>query len=536
MRHAALCVAGWGVVLVSAALLRLVDLGNRPMHCDEAVHAVKFGALLERGEYVYDPEEYHGPSLNFLTLPVARLASAEKLTEVTEVQLRLIPAIGGVVLVGLVWLLRDQLGHTAALCAAGLTAVSPAMVFYSRYYIQEMLLVCFTFAAIVSFWRFASSLTMPRNRHVGYGSVLWLALLGLSIGMMHASKETCVISLFAIAVAAPPTIYVLRQIGVKRALLSAFIVALSATAVSALFFSSFLDNPRGILDSFATYHHYLERASGEGSVGQHVHPWHYYLRILFWWQRGGGPVWTEAMIGALALVAMVSGVAGKRLGSTSVSLVRFLSIYTLVMIVVYSALPYKTPWCAIGFLHGLILLAGVGATVLFRAAPGRVGKAAVMCVLLAATLQLAWQSWRASFVAFEAPGNPYVYSHTTSDVPVLVEQIERVAEVHPDGRAMPVHVLCPDHDYWPLPWYLRGLSRVGWWGGMPRGPAAPVVIVQPEMETVLLTYLFERQPPGKRHLYVPLAPEQDERDWQLRPHVPLLVYVRRDAWETYQTH
>ena len=38
--------------------------------------------------------------------------------------------------------------RAATLAAALLTAVSPAMVYFSRYYIQEMLLVFFTFAAI----------------------------------------------------------------------------------------------------------------------------------------------------------------------------------------------------------------------------------------------------------------------------------------------------------------------------------------------------------------------------------------------------
>ena len=93
-------------IVGGAAALRLPRLDNRPMHCDEAVHAVKFGRLLERGEYVFDPREYHGPSLNYLTLPIAWLARAHTLAQVTEVQLRLLPAVFGIALVGLVWLLR----------------------------------------------------------------------------------------------------------------------------------------------------------------------------------------------------------------------------------------------------------------------------------------------------------------------------------------------------------------------------------------------------------------------------------------------
>ena len=45
----------------------------RPMHHDEANQAVRFGRLLETGEYRYDRRDHHGPTLYYLTLPVAWL-------------------------------------------------------------------------------------------------------------------------------------------------------------------------------------------------------------------------------------------------------------------------------------------------------------------------------------------------------------------------------------------------------------------------------------------------------------------------------
>ncbi|GAI50799.1 unnamed protein product, partial [marine sediment metagenome] len=124
------------------------------MHGDEAVNAIKFGSLLEEGDYCYDPHEYHGPTLNYFTLLPAWLSSAEKLTEVSEFTLRIVPVFFGLLLVLLLLLLADGLGWTTVACAAVLTAISPAMVFYSRYYIHEMPLVCFTFASITSGWRY----------------------------------------------------------------------------------------------------------------------------------------------------------------------------------------------------------------------------------------------------------------------------------------------------------------------------------------------------------------------------------------------
>jgi len=315
-------------IVTGAAVLRVADLGNRPMHCDEAVHGDKFGELLEDDSYVYDPEEYHGPSLNFLELPIAWSLGLKKLTEVTEAHLRLLPALFGVVLVGLLWPLRDQLGRPAMLCAAAITALSPAMVFYSRYYIQEMLLVCFTLGAVVSLWRYAqAAVSATGNASGGPSSIirqtLWLVLLGLCLGMMHASKETCVIALAAMAVAASVTVPGLRRLGVKRLVCAGAIVLLSGASVSMLFFSSFLDNPGGIIHSFTTYFVYLGRASGEENVGRHVYPWDYYFRILFWWPSRNGPVWTEIPIAALALVGTVAGALGKGLEQRHIPMVRF---------------------------------------------------------------------------------------------------------------------------------------------------------------------------------------------------------------------
>jgi predicted membrane-bound mannosyltransferase len=55
------------LVLAGALVFRTAGLGLRPMHHDEANQAVKFGALLEKGEYRYDRDDHHGPSLYYLT-------------------------------------------------------------------------------------------------------------------------------------------------------------------------------------------------------------------------------------------------------------------------------------------------------------------------------------------------------------------------------------------------------------------------------------------------------------------------------------
>ncbi|MGB1744034.1 MAG: glycosyltransferase family 39 protein, partial [Limisphaerales bacterium] len=175
------------LITVMALALRLPGLAKRPMHGDEAVNAVKIGELIEGKGYRYDPHEYHGPTLNYFSLIPAWLGGADSFVELSEAVLRIVPVTLGLALVVLVLPLREALGQGAVLLSAGLTALSPAMVFYSRYFIHELILVVFTVVLIISGYR------CFKSRKAG-----WAVLAGVSLGLMHATKETFVIAVGAI--------------------------------------------------------------------------------------------------------------------------------------------------------------------------------------------------------------------------------------------------------------------------------------------------------------------------------------------------
>src|SRR2546426_7940783 len=178
------------VALGLGVALRCPRLDERPMHNDEAVNAIKFGRLWEQGEYQYDPNEHHGPTLFYATLAVARLTSSPDFEHLTETKLRLITVLFGVGLILLLPFIADGLGRKATIWAALFTAISPALVFYSRYYIHELLLVFFAFLALAAGWRYW------RTRKIG-----WSFLAGAALGLMHATKETFAITLAAAALA-----------------------------------------------------------------------------------------------------------------------------------------------------------------------------------------------------------------------------------------------------------------------------------------------------------------------------------------------
>ncbi|HUT89763.1 MAG TPA: flippase activity-associated protein Agl23 [Thermoguttaceae bacterium] len=500
------------LVAAGALAFRLPRLADRPMHADEAVQAAVFRTLWLEGRYVYNPEEFHGPTLPYATLPSVWISGPATFAQTGEATYRVVPALFGAGLVLLLWLLGDAVGKPAALCAGVLTAISPALVFYSRDYIHETLLVFFTLAAIAAGWRYARS-----------GKPAWCLAAGACVGLMQATKETCVLVYLAMGIGLACAAGWRWLVGesprsdrpaTPRWHLAAGLAAAILVAVTLL--SSFFTNPRGPMDGLLTYLPWLTRAGGQTP---HVHPWNYYLHVLAWWRVGDGPLWSEGLVLGLAAVGFAAALLPSRVPFFAAPFVRWLGFYTLALAAMYSALPYKTPWCLLGFLHGMILLAGVGAVALVRAVPTLPLKGCLSLVLLAAAGQLAWQSYRASYVLAADPRNPYVYAQTLPDAARLAGDVEQLAAASPDGRRVLIHVVWQDAYYWPLPWCLRGFERVGYWTGVPDDPGAPIVISSPRFDAALTERI------DSTHLMTGY--------YGVRPNVLAQVWVRMDLWEAH---
>ncbi len=507
--------------IIIASALRFPELALRPMHCDEAVNADKFGTLLEEGRYEYNPAEFHGPALYYATLLPARLRGQVRYTALDEITLRLVPVIAGVALVGAHILLAPLIGIAGA-AAALLAAISPAMVYYSRYYIHETILVFFSFGALVSVCRY---LLKPR--------AAWAVLAGACVGLMHATKETAIIVLASLFLALVTTLLIEKWRGTAvPPLLTAarpmhLVLALvSAVLVSILLYSSFFSNWKGVPDSLATFRLYFERAT---STSIHIHPWRYYLALLLYSHAEGGPVWSEGLIVVLAVTGFLASWSRDGIPGVNERLLRFLGNYTLFMIVIYSAIPHKTPWCLLGFLHGLILLAGAGVVFLVNALRKPVIRISACILMTAAAANLAWQAWAGSFRYEADPRNPYVYAHTGTDVFLIARRVEELARAYPQGTAVPIQVISREN-LWPMPWYLRRFPGVQWWTGVSdTAPNAPVILATPDMEPALVRKLYELPPPGERNLYMNMFPKQVE----LRPQVELRGYVVKWLWDDY---
>lgn len=519
-----LAVAGFLLVIAAALFLRCGGLGQRPLHNDEAINAFKVSKLWDRGEFRYDPDEYHGPALYYGSLPVLSIASWWTGKPPDEVAMRSVAVVFGLALILVLAMVRDGLGGPILFWTALWVAVSPAFVYYSRYYIHEVPLVFFTALTLASLWRYSRR-----------PSVFWASLVGAGLALMYATKETFVFA--AVAATAAWMISVgmtaassrgsgpsgVREraalvCGILRAVPVAHWLAGVGVglAVWVTLFTSFFTQASGPLDAVRTYFIWLERAGG---ASPHIHPWDFYWSRLAWFHLRGGPIWTEAAVLGLAAVGGGAVVFSRRLSEEQRTVGWFLAVYAILLSVVYAAIPYKTPWCLLGFYHAYILLAGVGAWFCITWFQRRWMRGLVVVALMFGAGHLAWQSWRANGEYAADYRNPLVYGHTAGDVVNLLEQVEAVSRVHEDGRRMGVQVMAPGSGYWPLPWYWRHFENAGWWDHVPENPWSPVIV----SAVALKAGLEERS--NRAWLQVGM--------FELRPRFFVEVYVEAGLWKRF---
>ncbi len=506
-----------GLILLAAALAaiyRVPLLSERPMHADEAVQAARARDLWEEGRYVYDPDEYHGPTLQYATVLGLWAGGQDDFAGTTKATYRIVPVIFGIGAVVLLWLLVDALGRPAVVLAGVLLAISPAMVFYSRYYIHETLLAFFTLAALGTAWRYLQS-----------DRLCWCLTAGACLGLMQATKETSAVAFLAAVAGLVATGLWRRLLGEgacdRRGSRPAWhwVAGLGAAVlVAVLFLSSFLTNIRGPVDGVLTYAPWLERAAG---ASPHIHDWWYHLRILAWWRLEDGPRWSEGIVLALAAVGFVAALLPKRgfLPGASASFVRWLGFYTVALVAVYAVVPYKTPWCLVQFLLGMILLAGVGGVWLVGWVPTRPLKGLTAAVLMVGVGQLGWQSYLANYEYSADPKNPYVYVETRPKFEELAGQVDELAEAWQGRGDFSVTVVWHDAYYWPVPWYLRRYGPIRRWDQLPEGALPAVVVASAECNPELAGRLDETH--------------QMPSFYEMRRNVFVVLWVRKDVWRAH---
>ena len=435
--------ARWAPFIVVALIglaIRLPQLDARPMHTDEAINGYIVGQLLAGDTFSYDPRDRHGPALAALALPVARMQGARSFSDLRESELRLTSVVAGTITILLFGVAVEMFGYLPSLLATMLFAVTPLPVYYDRYFIHESLFCAATFGLILSGW--------SAFKTASVGSA---ALAGACAAVMFASKETAVLHVFALAVAA--TVFRSRNLREQRLVAPLRFGPLLAAAgtflaILTILFTWFGQN-WGVLpallhagpDVFA-------RAAGQGHQKS---PWYYGSLLTSGWSGG--------LLVALACFGVLISVRKR-----SQSPYALLAYYALVIAALYSLIPYKTPWLALNIWLPLTLFAATAVESLWRRAAKqfslRVAIPAACGLALLAGVLIAHDTDQRVFLRPADENNLYAYAHTSDDILGLAEEIADMARRN--GIATP-RIAVIASDPWPIPWYLRHFHQVGFW-------------------------------------------------------------------------
>jgi uncharacterized protein (TIGR03663 family) len=436
--------ARWAVFLLLALLgliIRLPRLGARPMHTDEAVNAYIIGQLLAGQTFIYDPQDRHGPLLAALALPLARMQGAKAFSDLTESELRRTTLLAGTVTILLFGAAVEMFGFVPCVIAALLFAVAPLPVYYDRYFIHESIFAAATFGLILTGWRALNG-----------RSAVQAGLAAACAALMLASKETAILHFVALAGAAF-VFWRWNLRGKNPGGLWRLKAALTAAAVflllSVMLFTWFGSNWKALAALLHAAPNFLTRAGGEG----HQKPFWYFAQLL-----AGG--WSGALILILAGIGFC-----QTLRKRDPSPYGFLAFYALFLAVAYSLIPYKTPWLALNFWLPVALFAGLTITSLWRLPakyPALRTPIRALCILVGvvAAALIAHDTRQRVFLHPADETNPYAYAHTSEDLLGLPLEIGKLA-LRNAIAAPRIAVIASDP--WPLPWYLRHFSNVGFW-------------------------------------------------------------------------
>jgi uncharacterized protein (TIGR03663 family) len=168
----------------------------------------------------------------------------------------------------------------------------------------------------------------------------------------------------------------------------------------------------------------------------------------------------------------------------------FSAIWACGLFTAYSLIPYKTPWLMLNFVLPFALVAGVAAQEFARTMASSTRLRAVptwlavpaLGILALSLLQMTYLNFiqyddddvlrntdnsPRTLMGVDVKKYPYIYVHTQRGYLELIRQIEHYADAAGTGKETGIAIM--SKEYWPMPWYLRDYTKVGYFGA----PAPP---------------------------------------------------------------
>jgi uncharacterized protein (TIGR03663 family) len=566
-------IAGCAVITIIAAFLRFYDLRLKPFHHDEGVNGFFLTSLFREGMYKYDPANYHGPTLYYISLAFAKVFGLE------TIPVRASVAIFGVLMVVLTLFLRRYLGKIGSLSAALFLALSPGMVFISRYFIHEILFLFLSLAIVVSVIFFIERRRAGIVAIASAGLILLVCFVPSTLNLasylanlIDGSNQT---ALWAFRVVFFVVEIVLVAV-VVRMLMSwnrgRPIYLLLAAACTSLYFATketaFItlgtfaiacvcvwiwrrmyspaantDDSVEIDDSFLNWSTFLHAVGGRTDVlliSTAAAAIFIYLGVLFFSSFFTYPEGVKAAFEAYALWTKTGSKDHTQNGmwayfewgfqseapifvlsaiGTLLAFMKarhrfamFAGLWAFGLLAAYTLIPYKTPWLALSFLLPMCLVAGYAIDRLAIAKNASLRALAVI-LFIGATVWLAYQTYDANFVRYDDEDMPYVYAHTKREFLDLMTEVDRFADRSGKGKDAKIEIVSPD--YWPMVWYLKDYKLANFHGRLVDTLDAEMIIAKKgeQDSEVIRRY-------SSRYEYV--------GSYALRPGVDLVLLVRKD--------
>ncbi|MEM2925675.1 MAG: TIGR03663 family protein, partial [Methanocellales archaeon] len=443
---------------------------------------------LNLNTYVYDPT-YHGPFQFYLTRAIFSIAGASDFTA------RLLPISFGVLLVALAFGLRKQLGKAGYLTLAFFLAISPSMLYYSRFFRNDIYVAAFSLAILICALKYAEN-----------QKAIYLYLAGTAAALSLAAKENTYISIFIFLSFA--LLYFLNEkynLKAKASLIlfgesdrtkpPAFpklefkaiaLAVLIAAAIYSLLLSNFffkIENLLGIesfdpvmrlpapLRAVVTW----ILTHGKGRISG---PFYYYLPFLFLYE----------------LPIVIFAIAGSLHYLKSKNLFMIFTVYWAVAsFLIYSYIQEKVPWL---ILHVLLPQCIIAASYIGKEIERHSKRTFLIFLIL--TSFLIYSSLNLNYLNSYNPQEPLVYVQTSGDVKRVMNKIQVLSN---NSRHVPITIVA--NDYWPFPWYLREYTNVNYGGNYYHAS----FIISSELEGIAM----EKELSGKGYL----KEEFNLREWHV---------------------
>lgn len=504
--------------------LRLPALADKALHNDEAVNGWFTLRLYWWNRYHYNPQDYHGPFLYYVNLVAFWLFGP------SEFSLRLGTVVTGTLLPIALLPARRFVGVFGILAAGLLLTVAPGFVYFSRTNIHEIHLILATALWAAGLARFAATPSVP-----------WAVVSGLGGALAFANKETALITMGTLGVGAglawlagraragddrndDPDLFGGRT---RREALDAWtkearrpwaMGAVAFAVFTVVMFTTFFSWLPGIGAFFQAFVAWFDH----GVTGRNqTKAWDYFVRV--------GEVTTLTAVVPAALAALWASVRRHRLGLALVG-------WALSAFAVYSAVPYKTPWCALNIELPLFLLVGwgVGQAILQGLDPGNHPAARALAFLLLPTValpvpEMIEQSVDVGQRRYDDGTVPYVFVQTKREVLDLVSDAIGYAAALDGADGKGPRVLNVESKN-PFRWYT--LTR-GWDHARTKYLYDPPTAEQvAEADLVVAT--------GKQVKDVAAAIGASPHEWHrerypLRPGHEITAWFRLDGWVAYQS-